>query len=72
MEYRVYQVGPITPNVIFSTLSTNGDLQDLIIPIWGNSFVAGRPDLETRNAHMIYVPLRKVYATGEVTYNTSE
>ena len=47
--------------------STNDDLQDLIIPVSGNSFVAGRPDLQTRDAHMIYVPLSKVAAMGEGT-----
>ena len=70
MEYRVYQWGPYIPQCNLVYVSTNDDLQDLIIPISGNSFVLGRQDLETRNAHMIYVPLSKVSAM--VTYNTSE
>ena len=66
MQDEMYSVSVWThiPRSNLVYVSTNDDLQDLIIPICGNSFVPGRQDLETRNAHMFYISLSKVSADG--------
>ena len=57
MHDEIYSIsmGIHIPQCNLVYVSTNDDLQELVIPICGNSFVLGWQDLETRNAHMIFI-----------------